>query len=158
MASIRAECLPPESAGPTGASVCSRWSTIFVSSGEERWRRRLVSTTIRERNLLPPRLQRRMARERRLRRRRLLSEAGGAEVLARGVPPERVGGEEGPGVPAARVRGNASVASPLSVVSAATTQAGLICGLGPRRRLCLCQEARRLAQGQRHDRCQSART
>jgi hypothetical protein len=101
-----------------------------------------------------------MTRERRLRRRLLLSEAGGAEVLARRVLPERVEGEgeELPGVPAARVRGNASVASPPSVVSAAMTQAGLICGLGPRRRLCLCQEGRRLAQSQRHDRCQSART
>ena len=84
----------------------------------------------------------------RRRQRQLLSEARGAEVLARGAPPpERVGVEEEvPGVAAVRkreLRGNASVAS--HPVSAATTQADLIYGLGPSRRL-LCKAGRRLAQ------------
>src|ERR1700733_1171789 len=80
-----------------------------------------------------------------LRRRRLLSEAGGAEVLAQRGPPERVGGGEAPGVRERELRANASVASPLA--SAGTTQAGLICVLGPKRRLSRAE--RRLAQG--HD-------
>jgi hypothetical protein len=88
-----------------------------------------------------------MAKEH-LRRRQWLSEAGGAEVSAQRVPPERGGEEEAPGVRKRQLRANASAASPLA--SAATTQAGLICIPGPRRRLC--RAGRRLAQvAQGHD-------
>lgn len=139
MASNRADWSPRETAGPTRASVCSRWSTTFASSGEVRRR-----PAAREREPRPRLLQRRMTKEH-LRRSRLLSEAGGAEVLAQRVPPERVGGGEAPGVRERELRANASVASPLA--SAGTTQAGLICVLGPKRRLCRAE--RRLARG--HD-------
>lgn len=153
MASTQAEWPPHESAGPTLASVCSKWSTIFASSGEK-----ILLPAARERNPQPHPQIRRLTMQR-LRRRQLLSEAGGAEVLDRRAPPERVGVEEAPGVAAVerKRRANASGASPPPPVSAATTQVGLVCVSCPRHRL-LCQSGRRLAQSQRHDRCQSART
>ncbi len=100
--------------------------------------------TARERNPRP-RLQRKMATEH-LRRRQLLSETGGAEVLAQRVPLERVGGEGRPGVGERELRANASVVSPPA--SAATIQAGPICVLGPGPRLY--REGRRLAQSHDH--------
>lgn len=154
MASIQAEWPPRETAGPTLASVCRKWSTIFASSGEETWR----PIARRERN--PQTHPQNRLRMERLSQRQLLSEAG---VLVRGAPPpERVGVEEAPGVTVAamserELHANASEASPPHPVSAATTQVGLICVLSPRRRL-LCHVGQRLAQSQRHDRCQSART
>jgi len=154
LAPIQAEWWPRETVAPTQASVCSRWSTIFASSEGERQRPTVITTY--ERNPRPH-LQNRKAREP-PRRRQLLSEARGAEALVQEEPPKRVGGEEPPGVAAVRereLRASESVASP--PVSAARTQAGLMCGLSPSRHL-LGQAGRRLAHGQRHDRCHALRT
>lgn len=141
MASTRSGRSPRVSVGPTRASVCSRWSTTFASSGEERRRR---PAAVRERNPRRPRLQRKMISKEGLRRHQLLSEAEGAvEVLIQRVPPKRVGEEEAPGVRERQRRTNASVALPLAP-AAATTQASLICGLSARRRLC--RAGRRLVQ------------